>query len=767
MTETLNALLPSDDTYRGSVVNSISPGSNGSTRINVKIRFMSYWSLRFRNPNDESAYQQSKNRRYAGQARNFFWAIGAFFGFYALAGTLSDNLFDTRWIMGNFVASPLFMIIGCAMNKFIGVSDMWYGRVYQPTVRNLHFILLVFSILATTFLLLFPFLYADWQWEDDQRDSAVTSTLHRRAAATCRLTLLAWPTTLAMLCLFGLRFRDLAMLDVPFLIIYPVWFTNSKFYDAGDDVTEWENMLCISYGILLATISISVARSSERKYRELFHEKGHLQKANKQLQLQMEDPFDNLNILSRFRRAAIEKRNSFVTDSRRNSAAATPHAAYEAADESRGTGDTEGGTRSPVGHGKVEIMIEGGGKEGGGRQRTSSAGSSMRGSSEGGGFRGSIGSNGAPLIRTVAEDSELISPTSSNGEGEGPTSMARMSASSSSSGSSSTSNARSPAGGPAHRQVTGMQSSSAMSGVHGPDPYDRFVIPANEFDLRECIGAGAAGTVYKALWMSGGGCEVAVKRIRIDIPMHNDAWDSEGQSVANDGVLGAGLTDEEEELKAVMEQIEDVRREAKALSKLSHPHLVGFYGICIDPPFLSVVTELMDGSLRDAIYSRGRGSVQWTPALVRRVIQQIVSGLSRLHSSNIVHRDLKPGTRLNASCGSYASLGSCSHSVCCFHRQHPMLVRPQDGQDRRLWLRDRRCNHRRQGHDLQLGQPRIHGVSARPPPLPPLSTARQYQHAYTNTPLPTRLYQHAYTNTPDLTNLFSVGAGCSQSTLTR
>jgi serine/threonine protein kinase len=67
-----------------------------------------------------------------------------------------------------------------------------------------------------------------------------------------------------------------------------------------------------------------------------------------------------------------------------------------------------------------------------------------------------------------------------------------------------------------------------------------------------------------------------------------------------------------------MTQIEDVRREAKALSKLSHPHLVGFYGICIDPPFLCVVTELMDGSLRDAIYNK-RSGLQWqVGSIVRR-----------------------------------------------------------------------------------------------------------------------------------------------------
>jgi hypothetical protein len=61
--------------------------------------------------------------------------------------------------------------------------------------------------------------------------------------------------------------------------------------------------------------------------------------------------------------------------------------------------------------------------------------------------------------------------------------------------------------------------------------YERFVIPANEFEMHECIGAGAAGQVYKAIWMSGGGCEVAVKRIRIDIPIHPG--------------MGGGTTEEE------------------------------------------------------------------------------------------------------------------------------------------------------------------------------------------------------------------------------
>jgi hypothetical protein len=323
-----------DGAQVGVLVNDSPESDGGSDAIHVKVRTMAYWSLRFRLKEDEHNFLQGRNRKMAGQARNFFWLIGAFFAYFAIAALSKEDKRSTRWTIGYFIISPLLVGLGCCLHKFKGYGEWWLNNVYSRVVRHLHRLLMGFAVGVTIFLVVFPFVYSDWNWEklvgDSHADALTRATLHRRAAATCRLTLLAWPTTLAMLSLFGLRFSDLVKLDLPFLIIYPIWFTHSKFFNIGDmyettdakggftrtmfealspelradialykdeDAMEWENLLCISYGLLLGCISISVARSSERKGRELFHEKGHLQRVNKRLQLEMEDPFDNLNIL--------------------------------------------------------------------------------------------------------------------------------------------------------------------------------------------------------------------------------------------------------------------------------------------------------------------------------------------------------------------------------------------------------------------------------------------------------------------------------------
>ena len=100
---------------------------------------------------------------------------------------------------------------------------------------------------------------------------------------------------------------------------------------------------------------------------------------------------------------------------------------------------------------------------------------------------------------------------------------------------------------PLPSQAVGISGSSRGVGVGaGVERVDMIELPAYELELHECIGAGAAGQVYKAVWLGGGGIEVAVKRVRIDIPLSPLQWagnavGSGGASEAEAEAMGMGM----------------------------------------------------------------------------------------------------------------------------------------------------------------------------------------------------------------------------------
>jgi eukaryotic-like serine/threonine-protein kinase len=76
-------------------------------------------------------------------------------------------------------------------------------------------------------------------------------------------------------------------------------------------------------------------------------------------------------------------------------------------------------------------------------------------------------------------------------------------------------------------------------------------------------------------------------------------------------------------------------REARAISKLNHPHICTLYDV--GPNYL--VMELLEGSTLAAAIKTGPLPVEQ----VARLGQQIAEALAEAHSCGIVHRDLKPG----------------------------------------------------------------------------------------------------------------------------
>jgi serine/threonine protein kinase len=120
------------------------------------------------------------------------------------------------------------------------------------------------------------------------------------------------------------------------------------------------------------------------------------------------------------------------------------------------------------------------------------------------------------------------------------------------------------------------------------------------------------------------------------------------------------------------------RREALAIRKLSHPHVVNLIGVVLDDPsFIALLMELADcGSLRDLLDTQPLLLANQPPAQAR-VALQIAEGMAYLHSREppLMHHDLKsanvlvfsePGTLSGAAQLDHESVMRVSCKLCDF-----------------------------------------------------------------------------------------------------
>lgn len=122
------------------------------------------------------------------------------------------------------------------------------------------------------------------------------------------------------------------------------------------------------------------------------------------------------------------------------------------------------------------------------------------------------------------------------------------------------------------------------------------------------VGKGSMGVVYKAIQESTGR-EMAVKLLHHFLGSNSDS-------------------------------VKRFHREAKAVSRLSHPNIIRLYDFgVVDEGQPYIVTELLNGvTLSDVL--RKRGFVDLKQALP--LFSQVCAAVGEAHRSRVIHRDLKP-----------------------------------------------------------------------------------------------------------------------------
>lgn len=125
------------------------------------------------------------------------------------------------------------------------------------------------------------------------------------------------------------------------------------------------------------------------------------------------------------------------------------------------------------------------------------------------------------------------------------------------------------------------------------------------------------------------------------------------------------------------DSLEKIRAEYKIISQLSHRNVVRFYGICVRPPRIALVSEYCaHGSLRECFK---KFKDKWSPLRKVRAAADAACGLAYFHSHGYLHRDVKSDNffvdRLwNVKLGDFGECKALRQSL-----MNPNVVKPVAG----------------------------------------------------------------------------------------
>lgn len=100
--------------------------------------------------------------------------------------------------------------------------------------------------------------------------------------------------------------------------------------------------------------------------------------------------------------------------------------------------------------------------------------------------------------------------------------------------------------------------------------------------------------------------------------------------------------------------IANYSNEAALCATLSHPNITAFYGLCVCPPTLCLVSELCQGTLTEFLPDTiERGSIEWNINVQLSYMIDATRAIGYLHSFSppFLHRDIKPENFLLSSNG--------------------------------------------------------------------------------------------------------------------
>ncbi|KAL6040586.1 protein kinase, variant 2 [Balamuthia mandrillaris] len=168
------------------------------------------------------------------------------------------------------------------------------------------------------------------------------------------------------------------------------------------------------------------------------------------------------------------------------------------------------------------------------------------------------------------------------------------------------------------------ETTALLSSVSVEPTVRNWIIDYNELRMLEFLGGGAGGEVWKAVYKDS---VVAVKKLRsmlIDSP----------------------------------QDLADFCKEMRIISSLRHENVVSFYGACVVPPNISIVSEYLPRKSLRTVIDDDRLDLSLSVRMGMMI--EMCKALRFVHANNIIHRDLKPenlmiGSHFNLKVGDFGS----------------------------------------------------------------------------------------------------------------